>query len=178
MSFGIAQLNRAKPGLGIKQRVGLYHALIEPHVDYCCTVWSSAAKTLLDSICVKQRMAARAIFDYKVIVRDDTLVRLGIMPARKRWKKRLAIWLYKIRKPEVPNVPQYMRDMIPFKDLSRMGLRRHNSIPVFGRTKAGQETLAFRLRLVFQKLEDLIDKSATLSIFRASVWNIKLCDLF
>ena len=176
LSFGIAELNRAKQGLNIRQRVALYHAVIEPHLDYCSSVWSSAGKTLLNSIRVKQRQAIRAILNYRESVREETFGRLGIMEATERWAKRLAVWPYKIRNPAAENVPQYLKDMVKFRDLSSIGLRRPNSIIAFGRTKAGQETLAFRLKTLFRSIEHLVDSSASLTVFRSALWNLQLSD--
>ena len=178
VTFGIAKINRAKQGLNIRQRVMLYHAIIQPHLDYCSTVWSTASKCLLEKILVKQRSAVRAILNYQEEARADVMEMLGIQPAVERWKKLESLWLYKIRKMEPPAVPKYLKDILEFKDLSGyMSLRRPKSIVAHARTKTGQETLAFRLRQLFVKLEDLVENSTSLKSFRSAIWRLNLTDL-
>ncbi|OWA49969.1 hypothetical protein BV898_14501 [Hypsibius exemplaris] len=67
MNAGIAMINRVKGGLPIPERVGLYHAFVEPHLDYCSSVCSTALKKLRSSIKVVQRNALRAIVDNDVV---------------------------------------------------------------------------------------------------------------
>lgn len=59
VAYGIAKLNRAKRGLSQYQRVELYHALIESHLTYCCTVWSATLNSLREKLAVLQRKAPR-----------------------------------------------------------------------------------------------------------------------
>ena len=174
--MGIAQLNSVKDGLNNDQRVSLYHAFIGCHLDYCGTVWSSAGKTLLNCLSVKQRDAVRAILNYRTKVNEAVMTDMRITPLVEHWRRREAVWLYKIRN-SVSAIPQYVKDLIPFRDLTEVKrLRRPVSIDFASRTNIGKETLAFRLRELFSKLEDLIKSSWSLFTFRMNLRSICLSE--
>ena len=61
---GIAAINRLKDGLPLKERIGLYHALVEPHLDYCAPVWGNGSEKVTKAIEVAQRKSVRALIDY------------------------------------------------------------------------------------------------------------------
>lgn len=75
------------------QRVSLYHALVEPHLIYCCSVWCAAMNTLREKVTVVQRKTVRAITDYKKHVTDDLFASLKITPVFERWRQLEALWL-------------------------------------------------------------------------------------
>ena len=101
---------------------------------------------------------------------------MRITPLVEHWRRREAVWLYKIRN-SVSAIPQYVKDLIPFKDLTEVKrLRRPVSIDFAPRTNIGKETLAFRLRELFSKLEDLIKSSLSLFTFQMNLRSICLSE--
>ncbi|OQV14724.1 hypothetical protein BV898_11096 [Hypsibius exemplaris] len=123
-TFGIAKFNRAKGGLSIQQRVSLYHALIQPHFDFCCVVWSAAKSTLRKKVATTQRKAIRALTNYQEHVTPELFARLGISHVFERWRQKEAVWLYQIISTK-SKIPPYMRDLVVIKDLSSIyNLRR------------------------------------------------------
>ncbi len=39
IASGIGALKRTRPFITTNTAIQLYHALIEPHFDYCCSIW-------------------------------------------------------------------------------------------------------------------------------------------
>jgi hypothetical protein len=170
VTFGIAKLNRAKAGLSIQQRVNLYHALIEPHFDYCSPVWSAANVSFRTDMEILQRRAIKAVTNYQ---HDDIppalFARLKITPVLERWKQAEATWLYKIQSSS-SHIPDYMKDLLVFKDLSKAYyLRRPRRIEQKSQRKPGDFTLAARLKLLFRGLPSDLWLCESLKSFRSKL---------
>ena len=96
VNFGIASINRVNDGLDIKQRVALYTAIIQPHLDYCEPVWSSDSAKVQDELGVLQRKAIRSLFNHSKNIRsEEFMAQHRILDVKKRWKSQEAVWLYK-----------------------------------------------------------------------------------
>ena len=52
---------RARPFMTCKTAVQVYSALIQPHFDYCCSIWGELGDTLATKLQKLQNRAARAI---------------------------------------------------------------------------------------------------------------------
>ena len=58
----IGALKKARPFISCKTAVQVYTALIQPHFDYCCSVWDELGDTLATKLLQKlQNRAARII---------------------------------------------------------------------------------------------------------------------
>ena len=56
-------LKRIRPFVGLEHLINVYRAIVEPYFTYCCIVWDSIGKTLVDSLQKLQNRAARVITD-------------------------------------------------------------------------------------------------------------------
>ena len=70
---GTCLINRAKKGLPKEERLALYHAFVEPHIDFCAPVWSAATDKNLTLVEKAQRNAIRALADYNSEKTTDEL---------------------------------------------------------------------------------------------------------
>ena len=58
-------LSRIKEYLSTDQRVQFYKAYIQPHIDYCNSVWGGTSQRNLDRIYRLQKRACKIILDYQ-----------------------------------------------------------------------------------------------------------------
>ena len=112
ISSTIGTLKRAKPFISCKTAVQVYTALIQPHFDYCCSVWDELGITLATKL---QNRAAR------VITRSSydadagallTLLQLDNLSIRR--KKIKAQLMFKILKG---NAPSYLKSLFSVRTL-------------------------------------------------------------
>ena len=61
ISSAIGALKRARPFISCKTAVQVYTALIQPHFDYCCSVWDELGGALATKLQKLQNRAARVI---------------------------------------------------------------------------------------------------------------------
>ena len=75
-------------------------------------------------------------------------------------------------------VPEYMKDMLVFKDLSKIYyLRRTERIEYESLRKIGDYTLAARLRLLFRALPSQLWLCGSLNLFRLKLSSFSLMDI-
>ena len=74
----------------------------------------------MTSIEKAQRNSIRVLADYTTEkTTDELFTELEIKKVKERWRRLDAQWLFRIRhKDKFPTVPQYMRDLVPFKESS------------------------------------------------------------
>ena len=138
--------------MSLSQRVVLYNALIQPHFDYCASVWSSDSAKVQSDLCTTQRKAVRALYNYSSKVRSDEFrAQNNIQSLNDRWKTQEAIWLYKAINKERFVVPNYLVDLLHLRESTR-ALRNRTRIDVNCKTALGETTIAIRLRKLLSKL--------------------------
>jgi hypothetical protein len=178
MYHGISQINRAKRGLSTPQRKALYHAFVEPHFDYCSAVWSPATKKSREKVAVVQRVALQALTDYKLSVSGDDLFRKWkITPVFERWRQAEAIWMFKIKNPKLAKTPKYVCDLVTIQQ-SVYKLRCPRRVETSrANVKAGETTLAARLRSLFVLLPEAVWNALSVSHFRTVLSHFNLFEL-
>lgn len=162
-------MNRVKDGLLVKKRVGIYHAFIEPHLDYCSAIWSTASAQLRRTLTIAQNDALRAVFNYPSRKRvDEMYAEAGVVEAAKRWRRSEAVWLYRILKCE-NSLPSYLKDLVTVTK-SFYGLRS-DRIDVDCLTAVSQTKLAWRLRQLFSesRVQNALSMSSSLDVFKLRI---------
>ncbi len=61
VASAIGALKRVRSFITIDASIQIYQALIQPHFDYCCTVWDGLGETLSTKLQKLQNRAARVI---------------------------------------------------------------------------------------------------------------------
>ena len=61
IASAIGALERIKSYIPMSTAVQVYHALIQPHFDYCCSVWDGLGETLSTKLQKLQYRAVRVI---------------------------------------------------------------------------------------------------------------------
>ena len=114
-SSAIGALKRARPFISCKTAVQVYTALIQPHFDYCCSVWDELGSTLATKL---QKLQNRAV---RVITRSSydadagallTLLQLDNLSIRR--KKIKVQLMFKILKG---NAPSYLKSLFSVRTL-------------------------------------------------------------
>ncbi len=115
IASAIGALKRIRPYITTSTAVQVYQALIQPHFDYCCSVWDGLGETLSCKIQKLQNRAARVImranYDDSAGILLDTLHWDNLSLRREKLKAGL---MFKTLKG---NMPSYLQDMFSFRGL-------------------------------------------------------------
>ena len=109
ISSAIGALKRIRPFITIDVANKIYKTIIQPHLDYCSTVWDGLGVTLLDKIQKLQNRAARIITQSSYYTSASSLLEeLGWDNVLTRWKKQKAILMFKTLNNRAP---EYLRNL-------------------------------------------------------------------
>jgi hypothetical protein len=165
---GIHMINRLKAGLPVEERVGLYHALVEPHLTYCAPVWADTTKKLRETLRVAQNHSIRAISNYDTTKKLDKLYgKFRIQKVEDRWRSLDAVWLYRILKSET-SVPDYLKDLISFTE-RKYNTRSKDRIAASCSTAFGQRMFAWRLKELYRDLPGSLWEASSLEVFKQRI---------
>ena len=107
ISSTIGTLKRARPFISCKTAVQVYTALIQPHFDYCCSVWDELGGTLVTKLRKLQNRAARVITRCSYDAHAGTLLTLLQLDNLSIRRKGIKVQLmFKILKG---NAPSYLK---------------------------------------------------------------------
>ena len=95
-------LARIKDYLNTSHRVQFYKTYIQPHIDYCNTVWGGTSQVNLNRIFRLQKRACKIILDYNVENVLESMEELKILSIYDRLYLRKAKFMYKISNNECP----------------------------------------------------------------------------
>ncbi len=109
IASAIGALKRIRPYITTSTAVQVYQALIQPHFDYCCSVWDGLGETFSCKIQKLQNRAARVImranYDDSAGILLDTLHWDNLSLRREKLKAGLVFKTLK------GNMPSYLQDM-------------------------------------------------------------------
>ena len=163
---GIHLLRQIKEYLPIGHRVIYYKCFLQPHIDYCCTVWGQSCHII--RIHKLQKLALRIIYDKPKLTSSGPLFKAaGVLPIRQRVMLRTAIMVYK----SLNNwVPKYISDMFVLKSsvTKRITRSSENNELWIPRTKLTirQKTLKFSGATLYNSLPRATRQSTSLSSFK------------
>ena len=109
ISSAIGALKRIRSFITTRTAVEVYFALIQPHFDYCCSVWDGLGETLYTKIQKLQNRAVRVItkssYDTNASVLLNALQLDNLYVRRRKLKAQL---MFKILRG---NMPSYLRPL-------------------------------------------------------------------
>ena len=108
-------LSRIKEYLSTDQRVQFYKAYIQPHIDYCNSVWGGTSQRNLDRIYRLQKRACKIILDYQYENIAISMEELKILHIYERIYLKKAKIMYKI---SFSLTPQYINEMFHLRPLN------------------------------------------------------------
>ena len=96
-SAGIGAIKRVKPYVDTSTLQIIYKALVQPHFDYCSTLWGNCGKSLQDKLQKLQSRAARVITGETYDIRSTYILNsLSWETLDNRRKKSKAVFMYKV----------------------------------------------------------------------------------
>jgi hypothetical protein len=97
-----------------RREIKLYHALIQPHFDYCCSVWDGLGENLSMKVQKLQKRAVRVITSssYDTMSASCLLDSLQLDKLSLRRKKLNTNLMFKILKG---NTPSYLQNLFSFR---------------------------------------------------------------
>ena len=114
IASAIGALKRIRPYIATNTAVQVYQALIQPHFDYCCSVWDGLGETLS---CKMQKLQNRTA---RIIIRANYDASAGILDALHwdnlslRREKLKAGLMFKTLKE---NVPPYLQNIFSIRGI-------------------------------------------------------------
>ena len=114
IASGIGALKRIRQYITTHTAVQVYQALVQPHFDYCCSVWDGLGETLSCKLQKLQNRAARVIMraNYDASAGLDALHWDNLSLRREKLKAGL---MFKTLKE---NVPPYLQNMFSVRGTS------------------------------------------------------------
>ena len=107
IASAIGALKRIRPFITTKTAVQVYQALIQPHFDYCCSVWDNFGETLSNKLQKLQNRAVRVItrspYDASASPLLDSLHLDNLSLRRKKIKAKM---MFKVLKGDAPDYLQ------------------------------------------------------------------------
>ncbi len=166
----IALLRRIRKYLPHSTRLTYYKSFIQPHLDYCNTIWGQS--TYISRLHVAQKMALRLINDAPKLTHSAPLFQqCKIMTIQKRVQYRTSILVYKTLNGAMPS---YMDGM--FKKVSEVSTRITRSttddklyVPRCSLC-VGRRSTRYNGPIVFNSLPENIRMCNTLSSFKSNVY--------
>ena len=89
-------LSKIKYFLSLEHRVQFYKSYIQPHIDFCSTVWASSCEANKMKIFKLQKRACRVILDYNVEDSNEAMQSLKILSVYDRLFLRKAKFMFKV----------------------------------------------------------------------------------
>ena len=152
----------------------LGEALIMPHFDYCCAVWSNCSKDLLSRMQKLQNRLARILLsaDFRTPI-SDMMDSLHWLKLNDRWSNQLLLIVFKCLKDYAPS---YLSSKFVFTHSYHSYQTRHqtsNTLVVpHSNSNAGERTFHIRAALLWNNLPQNIRlsfESLSVSQFKAAL---------
>ena len=98
ISSNLRLLSKLKDYLSIEHRVPFYKAYIQPHIDYCSTIWGGTSQYNLSRIYRLQKRAFKIIVNYQYDNSANSTDELKILNIYERIFLRKAKFMFKVSK--------------------------------------------------------------------------------
>ena len=111
-------LSRIKDYLTTSQRIQFYKTYIQPHIDYCNTVWGGTSQLNLNRIFRLQKRACKIILDYNVVNVVESMEDLKILTVYDRLYLRKAKFMHKVSLGECPAyISELFQERLPNENI-------------------------------------------------------------
>ena len=99
-----------------KHRVQFYKTYIQPHIDYCSTIWGGTSQYNLNRIYRLQKRAVKIIVNYQYDNIANSMDELKILNIYERIFLRKAKFMFKVSKSVLPSYVNQMFSFRPFNE--------------------------------------------------------------
>ena len=175
IASAIGALKRVRSFITTKTAVQIYQALIQPHFDYCCSVWDNLGETLNNKMQKLQNRAVRVItrspYDASANPLLDSLHQDNLSLRGKKIKAKI---MFKILKGDAP---AYLQNLFSARgtgyDLRNSEIKLNLPKP---RTNYLKRSLCYSGALLWNSLPQNIRRLSSLTLFNNSL-NQYYCNL-
>ncbi len=170
LSRNLALFRRIKKYLPHDTCMTFYQSFIQPHIDYCSTIWGQSPH--ISRIHILQKMALRLIMDVNRMTPSLPIFKFcEILPVQERVKYRTVIQVYKSLHELAPS---YMTDMFTYqsevsKRTTRFSLKNKLHVPRRNLC-VSRRSISYNGATEFNKLPSHIQDCNTLSSFKCQVF--------
>ena len=168
IASAIGALKRITPFITTKTAVQVYQALIQPHFDYCCSVWDNFGETLSNKLQKLQNRAVRVItrspYDASASPLLDSLHLDNLSLRRKKIKAKM---MFKVLKGDAPD---YLQNLFSARgtgyNLRNSEIKLNLPKP---RTNYLKRSLGYSGALLWNSLPQYIRRFSSLTLFNNSL---------
>ena len=173
IASGIGALKRLMPFISKDTAVIIYKALIEPHFDYCSSVWYGISDTLSQKLQKLQNRAARVITKSTYDTSAKPLLNsLNWDDLATRRKKQLLISVFK---SIYGLFPSYLQDMFVFRDSSNNLRNLENKLLLpKPRTNYLKSSISYSGAALWNSLPVEVRSAESLQIFKRKINEISI----
>ena len=149
-------------------RIDIYRRIVEPHLNYCCSVWACSGITRIESLQKLQNRAARIVTGSFYDAPSESLRRdLGWLSVKEMIMKETTTMMYKSLNDLAP---KYLIDLfVRLFDFHILELRNPKSnfaVPLM-RTVSGQKVFSYRGKNVWNKFNNIIKQGPSVYSFKS-----------
>ena len=157
VSRAIGLLKYCENFVSMEALKGIYRNIVEPHLNYCCSVWGSSGITRIESLQKLQNMAARIVTGSSYDAASEALPKdLGWLSVKEVIVKETSTMMHKSLNDLAP---KYLS--VRLSDFHILDLRNTKSnlaVPLM-RTVSGQKAFSYRGTKVWNKLNNIIKEA-------------------
>ena len=170
ISSGIGALKRVRPFVNQHTATTIYKALIEPHFEYCSSVWDGLSQQLSDKLQKLQNRAARVITCSGYDTSSDLLLKqLGFEKLQVKRSKQKAIMVYKSLNALTPS---YLEDLFTIKSAPYIFRDSENKLIIpKPRTDYCKRSFSYSGSVLWNGFPVELRKSSSLSQFKRGLDN-------
>ena len=146
----------------------IYLSIVEPHLNYCCSVWGSSGITRIEYLQKLQNRAARIVTGSSCDAPSEPLRKdLGWLSVKEMIVKETSTIMHKSLNDLVP---KYLSDLfVRLSDFHILELRNTKSnlaVPLM-RTISGQKAFSYHGTKVWNKLNNIIKEAPSVYSFKS-----------
>ena len=146
----------------------IYRSIVEPHLNYCCSVWGSSGITRIESLQKLQNRAARIVTGSSYDTPSEPLRKdLGWLSVKEVIVKETSTVMHKSLNDLAP---KYLSDLfVRRSDFHILDLRNTKSnlaVPLM-RTVSGQKAFSYRGTKVWNKLNNIVKEAPSVYSFKS-----------
>ena len=168
IASAIGALKQVRQFIDTNTALKIYEALIQPHFDYCSTVWDGLSIALNDKLQKLQNRAARAItkFPYNAST-SELFSKLGWDDLSTRRKKHKAIMMFKTVHELTPS---YLHKLFNFRSTGYHLRNLENTLFVpKPRTNYGKRTFSYDGAKLWNQLPQSVRAICSLTQFKREI---------
>ena len=167
ISSNLWLLSKLKDYLSTEHRVQFYKTYIQPHIDYCSTIWGGTSQYNLNRIYRLQKRAVKIIVNYQYDNIANSMDELKILNIYERIFLRKAKFMFKVSKSVLPSYVNQMFSFRPFNE-TLQSLRSTGALDFYTpkpKKEIFKQSLIYSGPVIWNNLPDCLKNLETVDSF-------------